>query len=102
MDNLGSRILLIALEFGILHATFMGPALTGVFHEAFDFLGLDFLPASGHGAPGHSCALDEFIVEGVKTTIPFHKKLMRDEKFRSGVYATNFLETFDMTPLEEE
>ena len=47
-------------------------------------------------------ALDEFIVEGVKTTIPFHKKLMRDEKFRSGVYATNFLETFDMTPLEEE
>ena len=47
-------------------------------------------------------ALDEFIVEGVKTTIPFHKKLMRDEKFRSGVYATNFLETFDMTPLEED
>ncbi len=47
-------------------------------------------------------ALDEFIVEGVKTTIPFHKKLMRDETFRSGVFNTSFLESFDMTPLEEE
>lgn len=41
-------------------------------------------------------ALEEFIVEGVKTTIPFHKKLMRDERFRSGIYATNFLEDFSM------
>lgn len=47
-------------------------------------------------------ALDEFIVEGVNTTIPFHKKLMRDETFRSGVFNTSFLESFDMTPLEEE
>lgn len=47
-------------------------------------------------------ALDEFIVEGVKTTIPFHKKLMRDEIFRSGVFNTSFLESFDMTPMEEE
>ena len=41
-------------------------------------------------------ALDEFIIEGVKTTIPFHKQLMQDEVFRSGVYATSFLENFDL------
>lgn len=43
-------------------------------------------------------ALEEFIVEGVKTTIPFHKQLMRDERFRSGIFATNFLEQFEMKP----
>jgi acetyl-CoA carboxylase biotin carboxylase subunit len=37
-------------------------------------------------------ALDEFIVEGIKTTIPFHKKLMQNEIFRSGVYSTKFIE----------
>lgn len=37
-------------------------------------------------------ALDEYIIEGVKTTIPFHKKLMRNEKFRSGNFTTKFLE----------
>lgn len=41
-------------------------------------------------------ALDEFIIEGVKTTIPFHKRLMRDEKFRSGDYSTKFLEESDI------
>ena len=41
-------------------------------------------------------ALDEFIVEGVKTTIPFHRKLMKDEKFRSGDFHTGFLNDFDM------
>ena len=45
-----------------------------------------------------SRALDEFIVEGVKTTIPFHKQLMRDERFRSGEYSTKFLEDFTMEP----
>jgi acetyl-CoA carboxylase biotin carboxylase subunit len=40
-------------------------------------------------------ALEEFIIEGVQTTIPFHKKLMRDPKFRSGMYSTSFLDTFD-------
>lgn len=44
-------------------------------------------------------ALDEFIIEGVKTTIPFHKKLMDDEKFRSGHFTTKFLETFDFSGL---
>lgn len=41
-------------------------------------------------------ALDEFIVEGIKTTIPFHKKLMKDERFRSGDFNTKFLEDFEM------
>ena len=41
-------------------------------------------------------ALDEFIIEGVKTTVPFHQKLMRDPDFRSGDFHTGFLETFDM------
>ncbi len=39
-------------------------------------------------------ALDEFIIEGIKTTIPFHKKLMLNEKFRSGNFDTNFIESF--------
>jgi len=41
-------------------------------------------------------ALDEFIIEGIHTTIPFHRKLMDDEKFRSGRYSTSFLEGFKM------
>ena len=40
-------------------------------------------------------ALDEFIVEGVKTTIPFHQKLMKNEQFRSGNFHTGFINTFD-------
>jgi len=40
-------------------------------------------------------ALDEFVVEGIKTTIPFHMKLMRNERFQSGQFDTKFLETFD-------
>ncbi len=40
-------------------------------------------------------ALDEFIVEGIKTTIPFHKKLMRNEDFRAGNFHTGFINTFD-------
>jgi len=37
-------------------------------------------------------ALDEYIIEGVKTTIPFHQRLMKNEKFRSGNFTTKFLE----------
>lgn len=39
-------------------------------------------------------ALDEFTVEGIKTTIPFHQAVMRDDRFRSGKFDTSFLETF--------
>ena len=41
-------------------------------------------------------ALDEFVVEGVKTSVPFHKKLMRDENFRKGVFDTSFLNNFSL------
>jgi acetyl-CoA carboxylase, biotin carboxylase subunit len=43
-------------------------------------------------------ALSEYIIEGVKTTIPFHQQLMRDEKFRSGNFNTKFMETFVIQP----
>ena len=43
-----------------------------------------------------SRALDEFVIEGIKTTIPFHKKLMNDESFIKGQYNTKFLETFKL------
>jgi acetyl-CoA carboxylase biotin carboxylase subunit len=40
-------------------------------------------------------ALEEMVIEGVETTIPFHLKLMGDEQFKSGNFTTAFLETFD-------
>jgi acetyl-CoA carboxylase biotin carboxylase subunit len=39
-------------------------------------------------------ALDEFVVEGIKTNIPFHKKIMASKKFKEGDYDTHFLEEF--------
>ena len=39
-------------------------------------------------------ALDEFVVEGIQTTIPFHKQLMRNERFLSGNFDTTFIDTF--------
>jgi len=41
-------------------------------------------------------ALDEFIIEGIKTTIPFHQQLMRDESFRKGDFTTAFMDTFKL------
>tara|TARA_B100001093_G_scaffold520499_1_gene616877 strand:+ start:20573 stop:21907 length:1335 start_codon:yes stop_codon:yes gene_type:complete len=40
-------------------------------------------------------ALDEFVIEGIKTTIPFHQKLMKDDNFRKGVYTTKFMDSFE-------
>ncbi len=37
-------------------------------------------------------ALDEFVIEGIKTTIPFHKKLMDNSDYLKGVYTTKFME----------
>jgi len=45
-------------------------------------------------------ALSEFVVEGVKTTIPFHLALMDNEDFRHGNFTTKFLETFDFSVME--
>tara|TARA_B100000768_G_scaffold60156_1_gene58184 strand:- start:1603 stop:2937 length:1335 start_codon:yes stop_codon:yes gene_type:complete len=41
-------------------------------------------------------ALDEFVIEGVKTTIPFHQKLMKHQDFIDGNYTTKFMEDFKM------
>jgi acetyl-CoA carboxylase biotin carboxylase subunit len=40
-------------------------------------------------------ALEEFVVEGIETTIPFHKVLMRNKDFREGNFNTGFLATWD-------
>jgi acetyl-CoA carboxylase biotin carboxylase subunit len=48
-----------------------------------------------------SRALDEFVIEGVATTIPFHKKLMKDPKFNAGDFDTTFLEGFDFSDLPD-
>jgi len=42
-------------------------------------------------------ALEETIIEGPKTTIPFHQAIMKDKKFRSGDFDTGFLESFNYT-----
>ena len=41
-------------------------------------------------------ALDEFVIEGVKTTIPFHRQLMEDQRYTSGNYTTKLMEDFVM------
>lgn len=41
-------------------------------------------------------ALSEYIIEGVKSTIPFHQQLMQNEDFRSGNFTTKFMETFKL------
>lgn len=44
-------------------------------------------------------ALQEFVIEGIHTTIPFHIKLMDDKQFQSGKFTTKFLESFDFSIL---
>lgn len=41
-------------------------------------------------------ALSEYVIEGVKTTIPFHLQLMQNEDFRNGNFTTKFLESFKL------
>ncbi len=41
-------------------------------------------------------ALDEFVIEGIKTTIPFHRQLMDHPDYVSGNYTTKFMEDFEM------
>ena len=45
-------------------------------------------------------ALSEFVIEGIKTTIPFHLKLMDDKQFQSGDFTTAFMESFDMSGIK--
>lgn len=44
-------------------------------------------------------ALSEFVIEGVKTTIPFHIRMMDDPTFRSGKFTTAYLDTYDFSKL---
>ena len=46
-------------------------------------------------------ALDEFVIEGVKTTIPFHQQLLRDERFIKGDFDTRFLESFTLQEYDD-
>ena len=41
-------------------------------------------------------ALDEFVIEGIHTTIPFHTKLMENPSYLEGKYTTKFMEDFSM------
>lgn len=47
-------------------------------------------------------ALDEFVIEGIKTTIPFHRQLMDDPDYVAGNYTTAFMNTFKMKDPEVE
>jgi acetyl-CoA carboxylase biotin carboxylase subunit len=43
-----------------------------------------------------SRALSEYVIEGIKTTIPFHQQLMQNEDFRKGNFTTKFMDTFQL------
>jgi acetyl-CoA carboxylase biotin carboxylase subunit len=45
-------------------------------------------------------ALDEFVIEGIKTTIPFHRQLMDDPRYVAGDYTTAFMDDFKMNEIE--
>ena len=47
-------------------------------------------------------ALDEFVIEGIKTTIPFHRQLMDHPDYVSGNYTTAFMDTWKMNEPQEE
>jgi acetyl-CoA carboxylase biotin carboxylase subunit len=46
-------------------------------------------------------ALDEFVIEGIATTIPFHRQLMDNPDYLAGNYTTKFMESFKMDPKPE-
>jgi acetyl-CoA carboxylase biotin carboxylase subunit len=53
-----------------------------------------------HGSTRNEClmrlrrALDEFVIEGIKTTLPLHRKLVRTQTFIDGAYDIRWLETY--------
>ena len=47
-------------------------------------------------------ALDEFVIEGIRTTIPFHRQLMDHPDYLAGNYTTAFMDDFKMDPKPEE
>jgi acetyl-CoA carboxylase biotin carboxylase subunit len=47
-------------------------------------------------------ALEEFVVEGMKTTVPLHQKLVRDPEFLEGTYTIKWLESWLSRQRDEE
>jgi len=47
-------------------------------------------------------ALEEFFVEGIKTTIPFHQRVIADPRFRAGKFDTTFIQGMESLPVKEE
>ena len=47
-------------------------------------------------------ALDEFVIEGIQTTIPFHRQLMDDPDYIEGDYTTAFMNDWEMQEFDEE
>jgi acetyl-CoA carboxylase biotin carboxylase subunit len=45
-------------------------------------------------------ALEEFVIDGIKTTIPFHIALLENEQFKEGIFTTKFLEDFDFSVIK--
>ncbi len=52
-----------------------------------------FAPSRTEAIEKMSSALEEFTIEGIHTTIPFHRKVMRDPTFRSGKFDTGYIDT---------
>jgi acetyl-CoA carboxylase biotin carboxylase subunit len=46
-------------------------------------------------------ALEEFVIDGIKTTIPFHLALLEDPDFVAGNFTTNFMESFDFSKVKK-
>ena len=40
-------------------------------------------------------ALDEFVIEGIDTIIPYHKQILNDQNFKNGDFDTSFIEHFE-------
>ena len=59
---------------------------------------LEIYNASGQLADERSLlpGLSEYVIDGIKTTIPFHLQLMKNEQFKAGDFNTKFLESFEM------
>ena len=49
-------------------------------------------PTRGEAIAGHAAGLGEFVVEGIKTTIPIHQEIMKNQAFVAGRVDTNFLD----------
>jgi acetyl-CoA carboxylase biotin carboxylase subunit len=60
---------------------------------------ITFAPSRSEAIAKMLLALDEFIIEGIKTTIPFHIKMMNNSKFREGDFDTSFLDKYNWNDL---